>query len=191
MDDLSKVLSNIAAQQPRMGEMIPVTYNLLEEAVVKERTVREKAGKSPIASWSEFSEMALKCSITPNKLTRVTQFLHDMGTLIHFPEQQSGLSNLVFLDPKFLVDLMATVVSSKTAFIKKGVLRHKDLALLWRQYPTALHQQLLALLEKFEISIELQHEERFEDGVSLFPWFLEEGLPDVEKVHVRAMILTL
>lgn len=48
IEELVKILSKIAVGQPRMGEMIPKSYLLLEEKVLKERKRRTKSKVSVV-----------------------------------------------------------------------------------------------------------------------------------------------
>eukprot|EP01117_Protostelium_nocturnum_P004285 TRINITY_DN1566_c0_g1_i1.p1 TRINITY_DN1566_c0_g1~~TRINITY_DN1566_c0_g1_i1.p1 ORF type:complete len:1485 (+),score=528.53 TRINITY_DN1566_c0_g1_i1:71-4525(+) len=180
IDELINFLGEIAVEQPRMGEMIPKSYLLLEEKVLKERKRRTKNKPGyPIMTMAEYSQMAVGCSISEDALPRATEFLYEIGVLIHFTDTNRGLNNLVFLDPRFLVDLMATVVSTKANFVRNGTVRWKHMQLLWKRYPAEIHSQLLALLEKFEIAIRLNKtaddKEEHPDTVILFPSFLDEA----------------
>ena len=76
--------------------------------------------------FSSYKLLAISCSINDEEqLAIATQFLHNLGSLIHFPSRHSGLSDLVILKPQFLPDLMCTVVTTKLTLIKNGVLLHK------------------------------------------------------------------
>lgn len=73
-----------------------------------------------------YQQLAITCSINDeDQLAVATQFLHSLGSLIHFPSRHSGLSDLVILKPQFLPNLMCTVVTTKTTLVKSGVLMHK------------------------------------------------------------------
>ncbi|PRP77349.1 hypothetical protein PROFUN_05594 [Planoprotostelium fungivorum] len=180
IEELIKILSKIALAQPRMGENIPKSYLLLEEKVLKERKRRLKGKPGyPLMTYNEYSELALGCSISEDALPRATEFLYEVGVVIHFNDPNRGLSNVVFLDPRFLVDLMSTVSSTKANFVRNGTVRWKHMQMLWKKYPTELHPQLLALLEKFEIAIRLNKsmddKEEHPETIILFPSFLDEA----------------
>jgi serine/threonine protein kinase len=90
------------------------------------------------------------------ELIRAIEFLHELGSIVYF--RKPGLSDIVILDPRWLTEVMATVVSSKTS-VDRGILSHKFLfSHIWKGdlYPSHLHPTLLLLLEKFQISFRMR-----------------------------------
>ena len=55
-----------------------------------------------------------------DELNQATQFLHDNGVLLHY--QDVALSDLYFLDPQWLCDMLAHVITIKpiNGFVKSG-----------------------------------------------------------------------
>jgi len=55
-----------------------------------------------------------------DELNQATQFLHENGILLHY--QDVALSDLYFLDPQWLCDLLAHVVTIRQVnpFVKNG-----------------------------------------------------------------------
>ena len=64
---------------------------------------------------------------------------------------------MVILDPRWLQNVMATVISTKSSFIRDGILKHSTLLHIWKppDYPSHLHGYILSILEKFEIMFHL------------------------------------
>ena len=56
-----------------------------------------------------------------DELNQATQFLHDNGVLLHY--QDVSLSNLYFLDPQWLCDMLAHVItiSPVNMYVKNGM----------------------------------------------------------------------
>eukprot|EP00026_Physarum_polycephalum_P000783 Phypoly_transcript_00784.p1 GENE.Phypoly_transcript_00784~~Phypoly_transcript_00784.p1 ORF type:complete len:1126 (+),score=166.43 Phypoly_transcript_00784:12-3389(+) len=155
VEELKKSLVQLAQTLPQFGKKMPASTIKLEEAIGKEAKKRDP----PLMTWSDYKQLALTCSINDDEqLNTATQFLHNLGSLIHFPSRHSGLSDLVILKPQFLPNLMCTVVTTKSTLIKNGVLMHKDLSLVWKKYKPALYPQFILLLEKFGIMCRLQEE---------------------------------
>lgn len=44
----------------------------------------------PIMTYNEYSELALGCSISEDALPRATEFLYEIGILIHFNDPNRG-----------------------------------------------------------------------------------------------------
>lgn len=63
-----------------------------------------------------------------------------------------GLNNIVILDPQWLANIMATLISFKSNFVKFGVLETNSLSHLWKAYRPDLHPSLLKLLVSFSVA---------------------------------------
>ena len=63
-----------------------------------------------------------------------TRFLHENGVLLHYNDQLRGLNHLYFIDPAWVCDLIATLVTirERNPFIVDGVMKMKDLELVLR-----------------------------------------------------------
>lgn len=101
-------------------------------------------------------------SIFPPPLPPPTaaQFLHDNGILLHYNDHLRGLNNLYFIDPVWLADMLAEVVTvpEKNSFVHNGILKESNVAFIFRdnrRFPSTFFQQYLQLLERFEIALSL------------------------------------
>jgi len=85
----------------------------------------------------------------------MAMFLCEVGVITWF--NQPGLKNLIILDPKWLADLMATIVSFKYRW-KNGLVTLKNLLSVWHNqpaFPPEMHATLINLLEQFEVMFPL------------------------------------
>ena len=60
--------------------------------------------------------------------------MHENGVLLHYNDQLRGLNHLYFIDPSWVCDLIATLVTirERNPFIVDGVMKMKDLELVLR-----------------------------------------------------------
>lgn len=148
-------IKDIISVQSFMGELIPKSYNEMER-LIREEAQRIKEGTAeypPIRSLQQIREIGSYCNIeTMEELKRCLHFLHDLGVLIYFDEPDLKLQSIVIIDPQFLTNVMATIITTKHK-IRNGILHHQDLSMIWRapEFPETIHYVLLNLLEKFEI----------------------------------------
>eukprot|EP01087_Luapelamoeba_hula_P012480 TRINITY_DN3484_c0_g1_i2.p1 TRINITY_DN3484_c0_g1~~TRINITY_DN3484_c0_g1_i2.p1 ORF type:complete len:2043 (+),score=287.04 TRINITY_DN3484_c0_g1_i2:206-6334(+) len=161
LPELRNLILEIALKQRTMGEQIPKSYLELEQLVAKKRQEMSDEKKPPTMKYEQMRTMAIE-SVSrledEETLVRALQFLHELGSVVYFSDPRSGLSDIVILDPNWLTEMMATVVSSKTQ-LDKGIMHHKFLTShIWKgeQYPTHLHDTLLKLMEKFYIMFRLR-----------------------------------
>ena len=111
-------------------------------------------------------------------LTAAAQFLHDNGVLLHYNDHLRGLNNLYFIDPIWLADMLAEVITvpEKQAFVQNGILKDSSVAFIFRdskRFPSQFFQQYLQLLERFEIALSLGN------GQRLIPSMLPVHKPDL------------
>ena len=90
----------------------------------------------------------------------------------------SELHDVVILDPQWVTDLLASVITTKQNFVRDGILKHSDLPFIWR-FDSALHPKLLRLLERFEVSFQMPEGDR-----SLIPCMLPDARPEFDTLWV-------
>jgi hypothetical protein len=161
--ELRQRLTELASNQKIMTTLVPQTYLVLDRIVLHQK----EAGR-PILKWNEYQQLGSKANITDDRtLISATEFLHDVGSLIWF--NQSSLRDLVILDPQWLSNVMASIISFKSNW-KNGVLHHPNLPIIWKNYPESLHKVLLGILEKFEVVFPIKGQE----GASVVPTMLPD-----------------
>ncbi|KAL6062523.1 Pleckstrin y domain [Balamuthia mandrillaris] len=202
--ELKTGLHSIAQQKGLVGVTgVPATWLLLSEWAKRMKKKKQDDGKPPIMKYASFRQKALDFDVPADEVNNALHFLHEIGDVLYFGfqggEDQTGpgnktrkdhkqqeqkhraeLSELVFLDPQWLTDVLSTVVTMKYNMVKDGTLMHKDLHLIWKppMFPPSLHPTLLNLLRKFEI-IYPMHKPGVppEEEVSLVPCLLDKQRP--------------
>ena len=139
-----------------MGRQIPASYHALDSRLAQIRKDVVQNKRSPIINAPEFREMILKLSDinSDNEVKAVTLFLHEVGSLLHYDDRRNNLDDLYFVDPRWLCDMMSTVVTIEG---RNVILTQAELSLLYRskQFPSEFLDQYLVLLDRFEIALSL------------------------------------
>ena len=105
-----------------------------------------------IVDWKTYEEWAQIAGIPSGKaLDLATEFFCGVGSLIHFSDKNEKLNNLVILNPQWLADVMASLITFNHTWAKDGVLSVSKIPQIFKKFPTDLHESLLILLEKFGI----------------------------------------
>lgn len=67
-----------------------------------------------------------------SELSQATMFLHDNGIMLHYDD--ATLRDYYFLDPQWLCDMLAHVVTVReiNPFAKNGIMKLDDLQLLFK-----------------------------------------------------------
>lgn len=103
--------------------------------------------------------------LPPSLPVAAASFLHDNGVLLHYNDHLRGLNNLYFIDPIWLADMLAEVVTvpERQSFVHNGILKESNVAFIFRdnkRFPAKFFQQYLQLLERFEIALSLGNGQR-------------------------------
>lgn len=94
-----------------------------------------------------------------------------MGTIQYFDTK--GLDDKIIINPQWIVDVMACVVTVKESVIEDGKLYHKDLQQIWKNYDESLHEWMLNLTEEFDLTFRLNAQ-----NMNIVPCLLPEKEPD-------------
>lgn len=125
-----------------------------------------------IIDYSEVEKIASNYGIFDQmELSQTIQFLHDLGSLMHFNNE--FLRNKVVINPQYMVDLMACLVSVNNNYIQNGKLYHSDIDKIWSKYDPSLHSWILKITEKFDLSFAVS-----ENSLNLVPCLMSETPED-------------
>ena len=105
------------------------------------------------------------------ELANAVQFLHDLGSLMHFNNE--FLRDKVVINPQYMVDLMACLVSVNNTLIQDGILLHKDIPKIWQNYDPNLHLWILKLTERFDLTFQIP-----ERNLNLVPCLMSDFPPE-------------
>ncbi|RDD43578.1 Leucine-rich repeat serine/threonine-protein kinase 1 [Trichoplax sp. H2] len=145
-----------------LEQLIPASYLALEEAMQRLSVSYRYDMKVPVLTTSEFrakvEEELLPQGIKfrdMEELRQATKFLHDNGILLHYDDP--SLCDLYFIDPQWLCDMLAHVVTihAVNPFVKDGIMMITDMEQIFRNdnFPSSLRYQYISLLSKFEVAL--------------------------------------
>ena len=106
-------------------------------------------------------------------ILQAIRFLADLGSVQYF--ESTGLKDKVVINPQWIVNVMACVVSIKESSVSNGRLNHDDIEAIWNEYPKELHQWMLRLTEEFDLTFLVP-----EENMSIVPCLLPDKDPDFE-----------
>ena len=166
-----------------MGHKIPSSYHTLDNKLSTIHRLVKQGHHKPITHAAEFKKMVRDLNLVDiqddDELRTATHFLHEVGALLHYDDRKHNLDDLYFVDPRWLCDLMSTVVTVKwrNPYVKQAILRSKNIPLLFKdkRFPNKYFKQYLSLLNRFEIALPLDQDHKR----SLIPSMLPERRPDV------------
>ena len=172
IDNLKRMVYEAAEKyEPRrgqrvMGESVPASYHKLDRLIHARREELATKEQPPILREREVCDLMRRKGISDiddeEELGLVAEFLHEVGSMLHYPDRNTGLADLYFIDPRWLCDMMSVVVTvrERNPYIRGGVLERSAVPMLFRdkRFPPDLFDQYLSLLNRFEIALSMDTE---------------------------------
>jgi len=159
-----------------LEQKIPATYLYLEEIISSVVHDRHQKKCEPVLSYFEYRRVAseqLKLKYNKqfrdleslesseinynSELHQATRFLHENGVLLHY--EDTNLRDLYFLDPQWLCDILAHVVTIReiNPHVRNGLMKIDDLVHLFKSIDMSLsggvQSYVVNLLNKFEVAL--------------------------------------
>ena len=103
--------------------------------------------------WKNMKTVAHDCGIEEKDIMQALEFLKDVGSLVYYiTDTKKHHPDFVIIDPSWLANVMSSVITFRHSWVRDGILLHSDFPHVWESYSTAMYENLIQLLEKFEIS---------------------------------------
>ncbi|KAF5269398.1 hypothetical protein FQA39_LY18908 [Lamprigera yunnana] len=171
-----------------LEQKVPATYLALEDVVNHVALERRVNNLDPVLTAEQYrtivtSEMQLRYNRAFRdwaELHQATLFLHDNGVLLHYDD--ATLKDLYFLDPQWLCDMLAHVVTIReiNPFARTGIMKLEDLKHVFKTNNIGsidTKDYIVNLLNKFEVAL------TWDSRTLLIPSLL----PSEEDTHVAQM----
>ncbi|MCR9066835.1 MAG: ADP-ribosylation factor-like protein, partial [Cytophagales bacterium] len=114
-------------------------------------SIKRESGTDKV-SWNVYYEWTQECGVPESEIQVCTDFLKDIGCVIHFDDKKTTSADFVILNPQWLAQLMSSLVTFKHNWIKNGTIPlsyiHQH---IFAAYPAEIHYQLINLLERFSV----------------------------------------
>ncbi|XP_029473217.1 leucine-rich repeat serine/threonine-protein kinase 2 isoform X2 [Rhinatrema bivittatum] len=169
--------------QPVVGQLIPDSYLELEKRILQER--KNVLAEFPVIDQKRLLELVQESQLQldENELSHAVRFLNESGVLLHFEDPALQLGDLYFVDPQWLCNIMAQILTVNVAGFPrrpKGIIQRSDVEKFLSQksrFPKNYMSQYFKLLEKFQIALPSE-----KDNL-LIPSSLSDHRPVIELPH--------
>uniref|UniRef100_A0A182QR29 non-specific serine/threonine protein kinase n=1 Tax=Anopheles farauti TaxID=69004 RepID=A0A182QR29_9DIPT len=151
-------------KEPLLYQRVPASYLALEDVVANIAAGLRQHGADPVLDAERYRQTVthemqlrgLKGFRDWSELNQATMFLHDNGVLLHYDD--ATLRDLYFLDPQWLCDMLAHVVTVReiNPFARTGVMRMDDLQHVFKSSCLGSNNNrgyIVSLLNKFEVAL--------------------------------------
>lgn len=164
--------------QFKQGETLPKKWVRIREAL--------EAREENYISLSRFRQICRKQGINEAKRQDfLSDYLHDLGVMLHFQDSPL-LKRMVVLKPEWATNAVYAILNHTEERGKDGQFTYADLNEVWQSHEYEdVFEELLALMQKFELCYRLKHDkERF-----IVPQLLPKDKPDFEWKNERNLQL--
>ncbi len=135
--ELRAFILSSALQQRGMGESLPRSWLKLEELLADARKANHQGSGKAVLTFAEVRELAFQSAISEaEEVERALTFLHDLASVLHY-RGFAQLRDLVIIDPQWLMDAMARLVTAQkredaVEGLERGIFERKDVATIWK-----------------------------------------------------------
>ena len=162
---------------PRQTLKVP----LVVESVRNRIHAHRDPTRPPILSFEEILKI-LDFIKKPSIALKVIESLHAMGDVIFlkWKDLHSNEHRYVVYDPKWLANLLSTIVTFRHNFVTNGEITRTKLVSLWSHYGRDLLEPLIQLMSQLDVMIKMEDvgsSER-DGGTFLIPCLLPFQKPD-------------
>uniref|UniRef100_A0A1I8HKB2 non-specific serine/threonine protein kinase n=1 Tax=Macrostomum lignano TaxID=282301 RepID=A0A1I8HKB2_9PLAT len=155
-----------------VGESIPAIYMDLETVLRELADERKNQSKDPVLPAEDYASVVQdrmldkfgKSFANASELMQATAFLHDVGSILHFKDV--GLRDIYFLDPQWLCDLLAQVVTTpeNNKWVRGGLMPVEHLHWVFHGNsgacrPAEMRSYIVRLLGKFELALLVENDQ--------------------------------
>ncbi|XP_072749395.1 leucine-rich repeat serine/threonine-protein kinase 1 [Anoplolepis gracilipes] len=146
-----------------LEQKVPASYLALEDVVIQLAHDRKLSGLDPVLKADQYYaavnnelQKLHRSFRDPAELHQATLFLHENGIILHYDD--ATLKDLYFLDPQWLCDMLAHVVTIReiNPFARSGIMKLDDIQHVFKSSTISsvdTQGYIVSLLNKFEVAL--------------------------------------
>ncbi len=170
LDEVEAGIKHFIQQLPHIGEPLPKNWVKVREELIT------LSKSTAYISFDKYLDICINDFEIKDKDTAKTlsQYLHDLGSFLHFKDDPL-LKNKVILQNEWATDAVYNVLDDETVKANKGEFTKAEACRIWSDETyTDMHDELLAIMQKFELSYKLDNKK----DTYLIPQLLPTSTPD-------------
>ncbi|XP_063987510.1 leucine-rich repeat serine/threonine-protein kinase 1 [Diachasmimorpha longicaudata] len=156
-------LKSPGSKELLLEQRVPASYLALEDVVVQLAHDRKLSGADPVLRADQYYaavnnelQKLHKSFRDLAELHQATLFLHENGIILHYDD--ATLKDLYFLDPQWLCDMLAHVVTIReiNPFARAGIMKLDDIQHVFKSSTISsvdTQGYIVSLLNKFEVAL--------------------------------------
>ncbi len=159
LDDVRRAIEYYISRLPHVGEVLPKQWALIRRALEDLRWGSDDEPGHDHISLEEYYALCRRHDIPERERALfLSDYLHDLGAILHFKDNPL-LRKIIILNNQWATDAVYKVLDNEPVKKQFGIFTRRDLASIWSDERYQDQQdELLALMEKFEICYQLSDE---------------------------------
>ncbi len=150
--ELKEVIKDEVSKLPHVGADIPKDWYVI-------RNHLEIMEESYI-SFQEYLDLCLAQGIKRNDALSLSQYLHDLGIILHF-QDDNQLKEIIVLKPDWVTNAVYLLIDSKEIINNYGEFSLDYIESIWKTYPQNTHTFILEFLFKFDLCFQIPGTDKF------------------------------
>ncbi len=178
LDELKQAIAKTAANIPQVGRSVPASWKRVLDAV------RQCSETDAWITYEQFQILCAEQNVDLALAKTYAAILNELGHLIHYCADPI-LKDTVILKPEWLSKAISFILEDKQVNDQNGLVRHDHLSELWDdpargpdRYPPHLHPVFLKLMEKFDLSYQVELPKAGATPTSLMAQLVPSSRPD-------------
>jgi Leucine-rich repeat (LRR) protein len=169
LEALKQMIADEAAALPQMGEPFPSAWSNVRADLTSMKAA------APQISYDDYAAVCHRHRVGDEDALALARMLNRLGLIVYHHDVDS-LRDIVVLEPEWLTKAMSYVLDDRVTEQDNGILDHRRLGEIWKDYDRRFHPYFLRLMESFDVSYEIQDEEHKSLVAQLVP-FVRPTLP--------------
>ncbi|MDX1809592.1 MAG: COR domain-containing protein, partial [Sulfurospirillaceae bacterium] len=155
-DELKLKIENMLCNLPHIGEDLPARWIDIRDQI------NILAESNYFIPFEEFRQISEGFGLSDEDISTLARHFHNLGVFLHYGDDISGLADTIFLNPKWVMDAIYSVLADTSVNQNNGKFTKKWLFNFWEEqhqgYTLDIKNKLLTLMlkDKFEICYRLQ-----------------------------------
>jgi hypothetical protein len=177
LDELKQIIAHTVAHIPQVGRSVPASWKRVLDAV------RQRSETDAWITYEQFQTLSAKQGVDLALAKTYAAILNELGHLIHY-STDPVLKDTVILKPEWLSKAISFVLEDKQVKEQNGLVRHIRLNELWDdpargadRYPLHLHSVFLKLMERCDLSYQVELPEAGAPPTSLMAQLVPSSRP--------------
>ncbi|NJM78344.1 MAG: hypothetical protein HC852_24405 [Acaryochloridaceae cyanobacterium RU_4_10] len=178
LNALKQVIANTAANIPQVGRSVPASWKRVLDAI------RQRSQTDAWITYEQFQALCAEQSVDLALAKTYAAILNELGHLIHYSADPI-LKDTVILKPEWLSKAISFILEDQKVNDQNGLVHHDHLSELWNdpargpdRYPQHLHPVFLKLMEKFDLSYQIELPEAGAPPTSLMAQLVPSRRPE-------------